>query len=204
MIETDLLGTLCGTYFALRQFKVQGKGTLIGVSSVIGKVHAPYFASYAAAPSKTPKPISRSLHGVAYYLYVGSVAAAPALLGFTEEKSASTLCRVLSGGALAYTALTRAEWGFLRGIPFKLHRGADFLSDLFSLAAPWLFGFSRNARARNIFIGMGIVGLLASLLTRPEEMPVRDVSDEGHAAILDGSARKLHAPEINPQPASLQ
>lgn len=49
VIETDLLGTLYGSYFALRQFKGQREGTLINVASVIGKVPAPYFASYAAA-----------------------------------------------------------------------------------------------------------------------------------------------------------
>lgn len=49
VIKTDLLGTIYGSYFALRQFRQQGFGTLINVSSVIGKVPAPYFASYAAA-----------------------------------------------------------------------------------------------------------------------------------------------------------
>ena len=50
VIETDLLGTLYGSYFALRQFQGQGAvGTLINIASVIGKVPAPYFASYAAA-----------------------------------------------------------------------------------------------------------------------------------------------------------
>ncbi len=49
VIETDLLGTLYGSYCAMRQFRRQGKGTLINVASVIGKVPAPYFSSYAAA-----------------------------------------------------------------------------------------------------------------------------------------------------------
>jgi len=49
VIETDLLGTLYGSYCALRRFKEQKFGTLINVASVIGKVPAPYFASYAAA-----------------------------------------------------------------------------------------------------------------------------------------------------------
>ncbi len=49
VIKTDLLGTLYGSYFAVRQFRAQGSGTLINVSSVIGKVPSPYFASYAAA-----------------------------------------------------------------------------------------------------------------------------------------------------------
>jgi short-subunit dehydrogenase len=49
VIETDLLGTLYGSYFAMQQFRRQGHGTLINVSSVIGKVPSPYFSSYAAA-----------------------------------------------------------------------------------------------------------------------------------------------------------
>ena len=49
VIETDLLGTLYGSYFALGQFRKQQSGTLINIASVIGKVPAPYFASYAAA-----------------------------------------------------------------------------------------------------------------------------------------------------------
>ncbi len=49
VIETDLLGTVYGSYFALRHFRKQGYGTLINMASVIGKVPAPYFASYAAA-----------------------------------------------------------------------------------------------------------------------------------------------------------
>jgi NAD(P)-dependent dehydrogenase (short-subunit alcohol dehydrogenase family) len=49
VIETDLLGTLYGSYFAMRQFRRQGDGILINIASVIGKVPAPYFSSYAAA-----------------------------------------------------------------------------------------------------------------------------------------------------------
>jgi len=49
VIQTDLLGTLYGSYYAMRQFRSQNTGTLINMASVIGKVPAPYFASYAAA-----------------------------------------------------------------------------------------------------------------------------------------------------------
>ncbi len=49
VIETDLLGTLYGSHVAIKQFKEQGKGVLINISSVMGKVPAPYCASYTAA-----------------------------------------------------------------------------------------------------------------------------------------------------------
>ena len=49
IIKTELPGTLCGSYFAVRRLNLQKSGTLINIALVIGKVPAPYFASYAAA-----------------------------------------------------------------------------------------------------------------------------------------------------------
>lgn len=49
VIETDLLGTLYGSYFAYRQFLKQGEGILINMASELGRHTAPYYASYTAA-----------------------------------------------------------------------------------------------------------------------------------------------------------
>lgn len=49
VIETDLLGTIYGSYFAMRQFRQQNRGTLINVSSLLGELPNPYYASYVAA-----------------------------------------------------------------------------------------------------------------------------------------------------------
>ncbi|HWR37584.1 MAG TPA: SDR family oxidoreductase [Clostridia bacterium] len=49
VIETDLMGCIYGSYEALRQFRQQGKGVLINVSSYLGKDSAPYQSSYVAA-----------------------------------------------------------------------------------------------------------------------------------------------------------
>jgi short-subunit dehydrogenase len=49
VIETDLLGALYGSYFAMHEFRRQGHGTLINIASIVGKVPSPYFSSYAAA-----------------------------------------------------------------------------------------------------------------------------------------------------------
>lgn len=49
IIQTDLLGTIYGSYHAMRHFRQRGSGTLINIASVIGKIPAPYYASYAAA-----------------------------------------------------------------------------------------------------------------------------------------------------------
>jgi short-subunit dehydrogenase len=49
VIQTDLLGVIFGSYFAIQQFRNQQFGTLINVASALGKVPAPYYPSYTAA-----------------------------------------------------------------------------------------------------------------------------------------------------------
>jgi short-subunit dehydrogenase len=49
VLRTDLLGTLYGSHHAMRHFRERGRGTLINVASVIGKIPAPLYASYAAS-----------------------------------------------------------------------------------------------------------------------------------------------------------
>ena len=117
------------------------------------------------------KPISRQLHGVADFSYVAVVSTAPETIGFTEDQTATTLCRILSGGALLYSLFTRYEWGVARIIPFKAHLMADVVANSFALYAPWLFNFSRNKRARNTFLAAGLAGLTITFLTQPDEMP---------------------------------
>ncbi|MCC3156758.1 hypothetical protein LJ737_05880 [Hymenobacter sp. 15J16-1T3B] len=117
------------------------------------------------------QPISRQAHGLADLTYIPTVAAAPKLFGFEEEKTAVATCYALSGMALMSGLMTRAEWGVFKVLPFKAHIALDFVNSVTALAAPWLFGFAHNEKARNAFLAMGAVGLTAGLLTRPEEMP---------------------------------
>ncbi|WP_062544658.1 hypothetical protein [Rufibacter tibetensis] len=116
------------------------------------------------------QPITRQMHGIAEVAYIPAVAMMPETAGFTEEETATTLCRAIAGNALVSALVTKAEWGAVQVMPYKLHLGIDFATSAFALAAPWLFGFSNNEKARNAFVGMGVTGLLVGLLSRPEEM----------------------------------
>lgn len=49
VIKTNLLGYIYGSHAALRQFRLQGQGTLINVGSFAGVVAGPYFSSYCAS-----------------------------------------------------------------------------------------------------------------------------------------------------------
>jgi hypothetical protein len=117
------------------------------------------------------KPITRFMHGAADYNYAVIVSAAPELVGFTEERTATTLCRVLGSGAMLYSLLTRYEWGLYRIIPFKAHLAADVSANVLALSAPWWFRFARNLRARNTFLAAGLIGMTVVLLTQNKEMP---------------------------------
>ncbi|GAB2524172.1 SPW repeat domain-containing protein [Spirosoma aerophilum] len=114
------------------------------------------------------QPISRKQHGIADYGYIPLVAAAPSLVGFENEPTATRLARIISGGVLASSLLTRYEWGVWKVIPFNAHLAADAAVSAFSLASPWLLGFSKNKRARNTFLAIGLFGTVVGLLTRPD------------------------------------
>ena len=49
VLETNLEGTINGSWHALNQFKEQREGVLINVSSVLGKITQPYMSSYSAS-----------------------------------------------------------------------------------------------------------------------------------------------------------
>ena len=116
------------------------------------------------------KPITRVQHGFTDYSYIPLVASAPRLVGFTHNKTATTLCYVLSSTILASSLMTRAEWGAFKVMPYKAHLVLDVVGGLAGLSAPWLFGFASDRRARNTFLAAGVFGLLAGLLSKPEEM----------------------------------
>jgi hypothetical protein len=132
---------------------------------------APIFLFIYSLIALMSKPISRRMHGALDYSAAPLVAAAPALIGFSEDKTPATLGYVLGSGILALTAFTRAEWGLVKSIPYKTHLAIDVVTALTSLSAPWLLGFSNNKKARNTFLAIGATLLTTGLLSEREEMP---------------------------------
>jgi hypothetical protein len=135
---------------------------------------------------RDPHPIPRRYHWFTDYSYVPTVAAAPELFGFADNKTATTLARIFSGTILASSIFTRAEWGAVKVLPYKAHVALDFASGVAALAMPWLAGFAEHRAARNTFLGMGIVGitvgLLSGILTGPKEMPAASYADSRKTA----------------------
>ncbi|PSR53100.1 hypothetical protein AHMF7605_05945 [Adhaeribacter arboris] len=116
------------------------------------------------------QPITRQMHGFADYSYIPTITAAPELFNFKEEKTAATLCRILGGKLFLSTILTRAEWGIVKVLPFKAHLALDLAAGIFTVGAPWLFGFADNTKARNAFLAFGLTSIAAASLTEPTEL----------------------------------
>jgi hypothetical protein len=117
------------------------------------------------------EPIPRQAHGVGDVATVPLVAAAPLVVGFGGTPA--RLAMLLAGGLLGVSLLTRSEWGAVPAMSFRRHLRMDVMTGALTAAAPWLLGFSRDARARNTFLAIGGGLLAAGLLTRPDEMPDR-------------------------------
>jgi len=117
------------------------------------------------------KPISRRQHGFLDYSYVPLAFTMPKLAGFEDEKTAVTATRVIAGNVLLTTLFTRAEWGLFKELPFKTHLILDVAAGALTAGAPWLLGFAKNKAARNAFLLLGTVSMLAGSLSKPEEMP---------------------------------
>ncbi len=110
--------------------------------------------------------ISRRIHGlVTDYPYVVVSALSPYLFGFKNDKKAVALTRGVAGAILSSALTTNAEWGAAKVISYKTHVVADFAMGLFNLGAPWLFGFSKNKRARNTVLGLGVTGVVVGILS---------------------------------------
>jgi short-subunit dehydrogenase len=49
VIDVNLKGVLYGSYFAMQHFRDRGRGTLINIASVAGRVPFPYYSSYVSS-----------------------------------------------------------------------------------------------------------------------------------------------------------
>ena len=109
------------------------------------------------------KPISPRMHGVLDYTTLLSTVAAARLLDFSRPAARTALGWAAGYGALS--ALTDYPLAVKRAVPFRAHGGVDAALALLLPAAPWLFGFPRDRRARNFFLGLTALTVVVTALT---------------------------------------
>jgi hypothetical protein len=76
--------------------------------------------------------------------------------------------RTVDVWAVAYaalSALTDSPAGVRRVVPFRVHGTVDRALTLALPVLPWLVGFSRDRRARSLFLGLAAVTAVVTMLT---------------------------------------
>lgn len=109
--------------------------------------------------------IKKKHHVYADYSYVPMVLAAPAIAGFEDNKPAALICRSFALSALAYSLCTKAKWGVLKIIPYKIHAGLDVAAGVLALAATATPQIRDVKRARTTFVLMGVTGIVVGALS---------------------------------------
>lgn len=125
------------------------------------------------------KPITAKVHGVLDYATVAAFLNAPLVLGF-QGTTPATIVYWLAGIHLLLTGCTDFPPGVFRWIPFRIHGAIDLVAGVFLLVAPWVFGFSGLAAARNFFVGLAVIIFVVVALTdftQRVEIPPREPGD---------------------------
>ena len=123
-------------------------------------------------------------HAVVDYVYAAQMLTAPRLLGFTHDKRA-TRCSIYSGAAiLGLSLFTRYPLGVVKAIPFPVHGVIEALAGVSNIAAPWLYGFANNKRAKwlHILSGVATLGIVAVTDYQASERRAAQPSAELQAA----------------------
>ena len=107
--------------------------------------------------------VSTKTHGVLDYLSLGTLLAAPRILGW-----GSRVTNLLTGaavGTLAYSLLTRYELGVLKTLPMPAHLALDGMQGALLCAAPTLLPEEDGSVAAAL-VALGAFELGAALTTK--------------------------------------
>ncbi len=109
------------------------------------------------------KPISPRTHGILDYATAGATAVLSRWLRFSPR--ATRTANVWAAGYGALSALTNYPLALKRAVPFQAHGAMDAIMAPLIPALPWLLGFARDRRARNLFLGLAAITVVVTALT---------------------------------------
>lgn len=111
------------------------------------------------------KMFSTKTHGVLDYLTVGQLLALPRMLGWS--KGVTQWMSAMALGTLAYSLITRYEFGPIKLLPMKGHLTLDFINGLTFCAAPLIFP-EEDTTVQATLVGIGLFEIVASLTTETQ------------------------------------
>ncbi|MDR4516503.1 MAG: hypothetical protein MRK00_03825 [Nitrosomonas sp.] len=109
------------------------------------------------------KIISARNHGYLDFLTVGIFLLVPTLLDLSQTPA--LLAYVLAGVHLVVTLASDFSLGMFKMLAFTLHGWIERIVGPTLVAIPFILGFSDEPMARNFYMAMGAIIIVAGLLT---------------------------------------
>jgi len=109
------------------------------------------------------KILSPAVHGVLDYVVVAAFAAAPTVVGFSGLPA--TISHLLAVVHLGLTLATAFPLGVWKLVPLGVHGAIELIVSALLVPLPWIVGFAADTRARDFFVGAGVVIFLTWLLS---------------------------------------
>lgn len=115
--------------------------------------------------------ISTKVHGVLDYSVGFLIMVSPWVFGFNDGGAETWVPFVLGLAALLVSPFTDYELSLSKQLPLVLHLILDFLSGVFLLVSPWLFGFADSVYLPHVVFGLlEIVVVLNTQVPPPYDM----------------------------------
>lgn len=116
--------------------------------------------------------VPTKIHGILDYVGGVALIIAPMLFGFEHLGGPAVMIpRSIGFILIAYSLLTKYEWGLFKVLPMPYHLVVDVAGSLFLIISPWLFGFSHeglNVWLPDVVSGIGVIGLVLVSQTEPD------------------------------------
>ena len=109
--------------------------------------------------------VSRRLHGILDYVGAALLVMAAFFLPFPDD-TMRMMSVALGAGLLLYSVATDYEMGFLRFIPFPIHRGADLMMGMLLAFSP--IHFATHGLPAILFIVVGVMLLYLGFFSSGE------------------------------------
>lgn len=125
--------------------------------------------------------LSTRVHGVLDYAVGLLLVFLPRLFGFQTGGYEEKIPVILGVSAIAYSLITRYEYGLFKVLPFKLHLGLDVASGLVLASSPWLFGFADRVWGPHLCFGL--FEIVAAAITVPHPTSGDLLRTAGHGPL---------------------
>jgi drug/metabolite transporter (DMT)-like permease len=112
--------------------------------------------------------MSINLHNVLDYVIAACLVLTPYVFGFSDLPFGRDVFFVLGCAMFGYSLLTDYSFSVLKAIPARTHMIFDYVSAVFVMLAPWLYGYREELTALQLTLHFICGACLAALPTFTE------------------------------------